>query len=266
MPQDPTPPPSSTAIDPFAGLTRDDLKAHIAKSGYKTIEDLAFADLNARRLLGHDKGQILRVPQDANDAEGWAAVRKALGVPEQPNGYGQFQPATGNLALSADQLGALDKAMFDAGAPPAARNAALKTYHEMAAAAEQADEAAWTADVNKNLAALKTEWGQQYEPFLKAGETAAKAVLGEDFTKFLKDARLDDHPTVKRAFYNLAKMTAEDGRVAAIPGAGTGETPAEAQRKIDGIRTHPALRDAAHPEHNAMVAEWKRLHAAAFPA
>lgn len=229
--------------------------------------------MHAQKMIGMDKSLFLRVPKDGNlaaDPEARAAVNKALGVPEKPDGYGQFQPATGALALKAEELSAFDKAMHEAGAPPASRNAALKAYHELTAAAQKSLDDAWTAQVNEGLGKLKAEWGQQYEPHLQAGEAAAKQVLGDDFAKFLSEAGIADHPTVKRAFFNLAKAIAEDGVVRpTLPGV-MGETPAEAQRKIAEFQANKsrmeAMTDAAHPEHQSALAEWKRLHNVAFPA
>lgn len=222
-------------------------------------------------MMGFDKAEILRIPREgAPDAETKARLNKVLGVPDKPEGYGQFQPATGALALSAQEMAGLDKVMHEAGAPPAARNAALKYYHEATAAAEKAVDDAYTAQVNEGLSKLKAEWGAEYEARLQAGHAASKAVFGDEFSAMLKEMRVDDHPIVKRAMFALAKAVSEDGRVTLNAPTTPGETPDEAQRKIAAIQTDKAFMEAfndpSHMDHANKVAEWKRLHDRAFGA
>lgn len=255
-------PSSATETEPFASITRDDLRAHIAAAGYQTIEDLAFADMNARKMMGYDKNEIVRIPREgAIDADTRARLGKAMGVPENEAGYGQFQPETGALGLSASEMSAFDKAMFGAGAPAAARNEALKFYHAATASRDQAVDAAYQAQVNEGLAALKGEWGADYDRRLSDGEAAAKQVLGDEFMTLVKDIRIDDHPILKRGFFKLAQAVAEDGRIASPPAPSTRLTPDQAQRKINEMMADPgqskALTDPSHPDHKAALAQWQ---------
>ena len=47
---------------------------------------------HAAAMVGLDKGQVLRMPKGADDAEGLAAVWNALGRPEKADGYGLAAP------------------------------------------------------------------------------------------------------------------------------------------------------------------------------
>ena len=90
-------------------------------------------------------------------------------------------------------------------------------------------------------------------------------MLGDDFVKFLADARMDDHPLVKRAFHKLAAMTREDRPPVPAPG-GPAIGREEAERKIAEMRKNPALNNSADPDHQRILAEWKRLHDLAYGA
>lgn len=260
-----TQPSPSTATDPFAAVARDDLKAWIAKSGYKSVEDAVYSDMHKSTLLGLDRQRVLKIPNDANDAEGWKSVRAALGVPETPEGYGKFQPATGALSLSEPDLAAFDKAMHAAHASPAQRAAALNFYHEASAREERAMSEAYAADVSKGLGELKAEWGAAFEQNITAGEAAAKAVLGDRFMAFLKSAGVDDHPEAKRAFFAVAKAIAEDGNLKGLAPSRGALTPAEAQAEIAKINADPALFDANHPDHSRLLARRNEIYKLAYP-
>ncbi len=224
--------------------------------------------INAQKLVGLDKANVLRVPYGDRtmDAEGWAAVDRAIGVPENPDGYGQFQPPTGNLTLQAEQVTAFDARMHAAGASSAARNAALEAYHEMSAESEQRHEEAYSTEVTQGMAALKQEHGANLDPLVKAGEAAALAVLGQGYIDFIKSCRIDDHPQVMGAYIKLAQAVQEDGLTLPGGGAPTSETPQQAKAKIAELQKDPAYMNANDVNHVRVINEIQRLFEVAYPA
>ena len=178
------------------------------------MEGLAAEAQSVQRMIGVKAGggTVAQVPSVSRDAdpEGWAALDKALGVPADGK-YGEFKPETGNLLASAEQVGALDKAMHAAGATPAARDAALKAYHEMASAQEKALDDAWTKEVSEGNTKLKSEWGDKFDANLKIADRALEDHLGDDFVTLMKDSKLADHPILRATGWALAQKFAEGG-------------------------------------------------------
>jgi hypothetical protein len=45
------------------------------------------AHREAEKLIGAPASEMIRIPKDPNDAEGWRQVRSRLGVPADEKGY-----------------------------------------------------------------------------------------------------------------------------------------------------------------------------------
>lgn len=235
----PSSPPGATEGDPFAAIQEPHLREWLAAGGHRDVASLARSAYAAESHIGAPADRIVKLPAKsrAEDPDGWRAIDARFGVPEKPDGYGEFKPATGNLAVSADQLSTLDKAMHAAGATPAARNAALDAYHQMAAAHAAAQEAAWQNEVTAGNYALKQQWGEKFAANAKAADRAFEDHFGEKFVGLLRDAGMIDHPILREAGFKLAALTAESGAPPGgdVSGDPTAMTKAAAEAELKRI-------------------------------
>lgn len=241
---------------------------------FKDLKDpgaLAKSYKNAASLVGLDKGAVLRIPADGDEAA-MAEVFTRLGRPEKPEGY-SFPELPGPLLE---------------GVEPAARQA----FHQLGLSAKQAQgvmalyggqvqqaeagrleraaqmEAAVEAD-------LKTEWGQAFDDRLHAANRAISEIGGKDLGRLLTETRMPDgtrmgnHPVLIKAFAEIGRRLSEPGDLRGGSGGGGPRAPAtaeEAQAEIKALTTdkefHEARRDPRHVNHAAATERWNQLNTA----
>lgn len=237
-----------------------------------SVEALAKSYENAARLVGLDKGQVLRLPA-SEDAPEWGEVYARLGRPESPDKY-EFPELPG--------------AMVE-GVEPAARDA----FHRLGLSARQARgvmelygtqvQAAETqrlekaAQVEEAVAAdLRREWGDDFDNRLLAAQTAVRELGGPELGKLMNEARMPDgtrlgqHPLLVKAFAEMGRRLAEppDLRGGGAGGGGPAsytpdEAAAEIKRLTGDAEFHAARRDPKHADHARNTELWARLNKAA---
>jgi hypothetical protein len=267
-------PPAST---PPAGTDARDwlpeaFRANPVFKDIASVEALAKSYDGAARLVGLDKGQVLRLPA-SEDAPEWADVFTRLGRPESPDKY-EFPELPGQLVE---------------GVEPAARD----TFHKLGLSAKQARgvmelyggqvQAAEAARLEKAeqveaavVADLRREWGDDFDNRLLAAQTAVRELGGPDLGKLMNEARMPDgtrlgqHPLLVKAFAEMGRRIAEPGDLRG-GGGGTGgpasytpdEAAAEIKRLTSDTEFHAARRDPRHADHVKNVETWSRLNKAA---
>jgi hypothetical protein len=150
---------------------------HASLNGWKAESDPAevaraavAAHLKAQAIIGSDPSKVLRLPMDANDADGWAKVHTALGAAKDPSEYkfeGVDDPTAARLRETAAKLHL---------SPAAAAELAKDVTGWGSTTKTAADEAARVKAASDDLA-LRQAWGGNYEQF-KAGVDRSAALLG----------------------------------------------------------------------------------------
>ncbi len=163
------------------------------------------------------------VPKPGKNAtpEEVAAFRKAIGVPDSPGGYEIELPDDPRPEMQLDEAGEARLAgflgaMHQAGAPPAAVQAAIDTYFAMV---EESLDAVTEAAGRHRAAAeaeLTKEWAGDFKRNNELAKRAAHAFGGERFVDFIEKAKVDgvtlgDHPELLRAFARIGRNMNEDG-------------------------------------------------------
>jgi len=268
------------AAPPGGADPRDWLpEAYRANPAFKdipTIEVLAKSYDNAARMVGLDKGKVLRLPADEAAPE-WGDIYAQLGRPEKPDGY---------------QFSGLPEGML-AGVEPAAREAC----HKLGLSAKQAagvmelygtqvtqareQQDARAVEVAAAVARdLKAEWGDAYDDTLHAANRAVIEIGGRELAELLANTRMPDgsmmgaHPKLVKAFAEVGKRLAEPGDLRG--GSGTGGTPgnrvltpAEAQAEIQRLQGDAEFTkefmNPRHPNRAKHMERWTQLHAWAHP-
>ena len=107
-----------------------------------------------------------------------------------------------------------------------AHGEALAKVETAAEAKRESDFKSWMADQQtQNIAAIKKEWGNEFDVNLKTAQRGLARVFGPEGKKLLDETGLGSHPEFLRAFFTVGKMVQEDQPPAG--GQPTGRKPLE---------------------------------------
>lgn len=247
----------------------DDLREHASLKDFNDLPALAKSFIETKAFVGNAirppgpdaspeaKKEFLEKLQkhapnlvplpDEKDADGTKLFWSKLGVPEKPEGYDV-------PAVAKD----LDLASLRATAQAAGLTKAQFSKLAEMSAGERAKVAEALA---QDQAALKTEWGQAYEPKLKAAaNVAAKLGAPEGVVKGIQAGQLAS-----------AQLKLWDGIAKAVGTEGNGEmgkqgsgqptvlTPAEAETQINEIMAHPDYWKRGSPKQADLVRKLTEL-------
>ncbi len=140
----------------WLGEADPELRDFAKANGWQKPADVVTNIRELQKFLGADKaGRGVVIPKDADDAEAWGAVYDKLGRPADASGYGlidlegadpDFAKAAGEtfhkLGLSARQASEL-----------------AKWWGEAVTAGAAANDDAYLAKADEEMAALRSEWG-----------------------------------------------------------------------------------------------------------
>ncbi|SCW39108.1 hypothetical protein SAMN02927900_01297 [Rhizobium mongolense subsp. loessense] len=130
---------------------------------------------------------------DKSTPEEVKAYREAMGIPEDPAAYpGDFREDY--KATDADKaiLGDFKAAMHARNVPPAAASAALDWYQDFATAQQQELDGNLAKVAKETQAALRNEWGGEYDGNIGAAQQLMTAHLGKEGFEGMMGLRLMD--------------------------------------------------------------------------
>lgn len=156
---------------------------HIQNRGWDKLDPKAAA-LNAvkshreaEKLIGAPANELLRMPKDANDAEGWGRVRERLGVPADAKGYdfSTVKFADGS-ALDQGVIDVLGPALHGANVSKDKANEVVQAVVKYLDNADATDTKNEQDKLNIERDALKVNWGSNVEANLLVAKNAAAAL------------------------------------------------------------------------------------------
>tara|TARA_R110001592_G_scaffold245816_8_gene507376 strand:+ start:2381 stop:3223 length:843 start_codon:yes stop_codon:yes gene_type:complete len=229
----------------------DEIKADKSLENIKDIEGLAKSYVHAQKLVGADK---IPVPNKYATEKDWESVYEKLGRPktaaeykyELPENQEINQQALDNFSEQAHKLGLL----------PGQANGMVKFYNDMMSQGLQEADGKATEARENGTKQLKQEWGQAFEQNISKASTLAKSVMDADFlnTNLADGTKLGDHPTIIKAFANLASKMGEDNITQSSGPAYL--TPGQIDKQIGELtQVGSAYWDKNHPNHTASVEE-----------
>lgn len=130
--------------------TKNFPSANEAFTSYRNLENVFSADRAGRTFVR---------PKDDADAEGWANVAKALGVPDSPAAYQLPVPQGADDGFSKTAAEWFHKA----GVPPRSANLIANEWNAWVQQQVEAGEASDRAESERQMTALKGEWGAQFD-------------------------------------------------------------------------------------------------------
>lgn len=254
-----TPPAAPPAFTWKSNLPADYAAAPTMSKFPDTKEGLAEAvksHLSLEKLLGNEK---VPIPKDANDTAARLIFNKALGVPENPDGYN-----LPNIDVPENLKGlTFDKAKFAEAVhkfdlTPTAAKGLWEAYTAMSKQAYgdavKAQEEKITGIKNQ----LMAEWGEAFKPKVELGQNV--------INKFSDDKETNDYITSvlvsdARGIKFLAKIGEQftENKIGGFQAQRFSKTPDEAQTELDTIR-----RDMAHPYNNEKASPQERDRAIGY--
>lgn len=240
-----------------------DYRTVAERKGYKTADDLAQAYVNLESKIGADKVPLppktAEGKRDFSDWQGW----DQLGRPKDPAGY-EVKPVEGVEFTDHDKAfhDAMRPHLHKAGVTQAQLDALAPGFTEvMQGMAAERDSAA-ALQVDQTEAALKKEWGPQFQAKMDDANLAAVKLGGEDLVKALDELGMGRSAPVVKALSKVGAMLKEDGKLGEVAGGGE-MTAVEAKARIAALQSDKAFLERyqtkAHPGHQTAVEEMQRL-------
>jgi hypothetical protein len=203
-----SPAPAAAPADDWRATLPDDLKALPQAQKYATPADLLKGYVEAEKMIGR-KG--VQIPGENATPEEQAAFRAALGVPDAPDAYGLKAPEGVPAEVwSDDAAKAFAAKAHEAGLTTAQAQAVAGWWAGTVAEQAKAAEDAAVAAREEATAAMKTEWGGQFNAKLDLAKRALDQFGGKAVAEIMTDTGLGNHPDVVRMFARIGEAIAED--------------------------------------------------------
>lgn len=166
---------------------------------YKSADAISKAFKEAR-AAAKNAGKPLAI-SDKSTPDEVKAYREAYGIPDDVAAYpGDFRSDFKQSPADKEILGEFKTAMHSKNVPPAAAAAALDWYQDFATAQQQALDGNLVKVAKETQAALRTEWGGEYDGNIGAVKELMTTHLGADGfgdmmeLRMMDGSRLQDHP------------------------------------------------------------------------
>ncbi len=240
-----------------------DYRTVAERNSFKTADDLAKAYVNLEAKLGADKVTLpKKSPEGARDFSTWEGW-DALGRPKEATGY-EIKAPEGREFSDQDKAfhDAMRPHLHKAGITQAQLDALAPGWSEVMAGFAAERESAVSKQVDETEAALKKEWGAQFQTRMNDANLAAEKLGGQDLVAALDELGMGRSAPVLKAMAKVGAMLREDGKLGMVTGGGEMGA-AEAKAKIaanQGDRSFlERYQDRSHPGHQAAVEEMQRL-------
>lgn len=220
-------------------FAKGDEKALARLKRYGSPEGVARAFIELERKVsatGLKKGL-----SDAPTADELAAYRKENGIPDAPEGYELKVPEGLDPSIKGG-MDAFAKEMHKINAPPAVVKAAADLYLQAEEKAEQERFDFAQKQTIENKAALKAEFGREFDAEVRRANALVVSTLGEtakDFmaTTLADGTKLGDNPDFVRFTAQVARQMADDGVLIADDGGSKGQSIKQEYDDLLGLMT-----------------------------
>src|ERR1700719_2808576 len=147
-------------------------------AGTAAIKAMA-AHREAEKLIGVPANELLRMPKDTADAEGWTRFNDRIGVPKEAKEYDVSTVKIGEKPLDAKLIEKLGPALQQAHVSKGDAAAVAKAIADTLVASQTVDTTAAEAALNAEKQALSVDWNANTQQNLLIARNTAKS-LGID--------------------------------------------------------------------------------------
>jgi hypothetical protein len=213
------------------------LKGWDQKPAVEALHEAVKSYHEVEKHLGIPREQLVRMPKDAADTEGWKAFNAKIGVPEKADGY-DFSKIKFSDGSDLDDsfVNTMRESVHARGIPAAKAQELVSDFVKFMEGAEQQEIATRQAAIAEGRAKLDASWGANKEAnkFI-ATQAVTKLGLPEDFIQTIENT-VGYEPTMQ-SLLKLGQMMGEDKFVASGDGVTKGLlTREQAQAKLDELK------------------------------
>lgn len=278
---DPIADPGSTTVPPaawHAGLDADVL-GHVQARGWdalpadKAVLEAVKGHLSATQMLGVPADQIVRLPKDPNDVDGWKQVHQRLGAPSDPKDY-DFTPVKFKDGTPLDEkfTDFMRGKLVGLGVSKTAAVGVAQSFAEFLDQTTDADAAEAQEKITASKAALATLWGPNTEANQFVAKQAAAAVqqaMGEKLGPRLAAAidamaGTEHYDVIQEMFRQIGTKIGEDRFVAGGAGGNQPMTKESALVQITELKKDDAFVAKLMAGGSEENKRWKGLHVMAY--
>lgn len=252
---------ASPSGSPWYGSFEPDLKGYIETKGFpadeKGLSALASSYRNLEKHFGVPAEQLLKLPKDENDKDGWGKIYERLGRPAKPEEY-QLPVPEGD---DGEYAKFISTAMHELGITKKQAQALAAKQNEFVGELTRREAAAYQEAIKTQDVALRAEWGPAYDKHIQIakgafGELGLKPEVVDAMEKAIGFAE------TMKFFHTIGSKIGEDKFVSAegSPGFAGAMSPAAAAARLEAIRTDPELSTKYINGDAAIRAEMDKLH------
>ena len=252
--------PAAGSPAPWYGQADEATAAYITNKGWDNPIKAIESYRNLEKFAGGSKSLVELPGPDADDAK-LGEFYNRLGRPESPDKYDLKAPEGADPELTDWFKGTAHK--YGLTAKQAA--SLYSDWNQMAAGKGEAMAAEAQQSSEKEIAALKKEWGQGFEKQIDMGKRAVAALGFNEQQLSTYEAKLGTAEMLK-LFSTLGSKMGEDSfEGGERTGSGSfGLTPAAARQQISDLKTDKSFMDGYLSGNPEYVAKMKRLNEAAY--
>ncbi|BCS87335.1 hypothetical protein [Pseudodesulfovibrio sediminis] len=217
-----TPPADDGGGDNWIASVPEEFREASFVAKYKTPEDFFKGVDNLSKLAGQKQKGLVAPGEGASEEEVAAfntSLRELSGVP------GSLEEYQGALQLPELGEGAMMPKFiemgFTNGVPPQAMQSIISGLSEELANEEQAVMQAYSAELQKNMDAVKRDWGDEFDYKLNVGERFLSK-FSDETRQMLTDADWKNKAPLVRDLYELGNRYLGEGDLADVNSGGTG--------------------------------------------
>lgn len=241
---------------PWYGQADEATAAYIQNKGWDNPIKAIESYRNLEKFAGGSKN-LLELPGPDATPDQLNAFYGKLGRPNDPTEYGIKAPEGGDPELT-DWFA---KTAHSAGLNAKQAQTLFNQWNEMAGGKVQAMEAQQRENSEKEIQALKREWGQGYEKQIDMGRRAVAALGFKQEQLSAYEAKLGTAEMLKLFSVLGSKMGEDtfDGGERSGSSGGFGTTPAQAQQQIADLKSDKEFMKAYMAGSKDHVAKMTRL-------
>lgn len=243
----------------------EDAQGYVENKGWDSADQLLSSYRSLEKTTGAPPDQIMRIPQEADDAEGWSDVYSKLGRPKTADAYELDVPdlPEGSVDMTSD----MRNWAHEAGLSQRQAETIYEKYNSRIV--ELTDDLATQREeqAHEEEQELRREWGDSWDENIQAGVRFRQRFGVNDETINKLESAL--------GLRGLLELTSKIGKglgehglpsdQAADGGQQFSYSPAGAQAKIDELMGDTSFTERYMAGDKASLARITRLHAMAHP-
>lgn len=248
--------PSTPTTGDWQTTLSPELKDYATTKGFKDPGAVLDGYRNLEKLRGVPEDRLLKLPEKADDVEGWNQIFNKLGRPDKPENY--------NIQVAEEKdkvyVAAVQKMFHESGLTTKQAETFHNKMTEYAAGLKKDQATAELARAESDVAGLKKDWGMAFDQNVKVGAQAAKTFgLTPEVLDSLQKSM--GYAPVMKLFHNIGSKLGEADFVTGSGPDGRGVlSPEQARARINSLTKDQNFAKRYTSGDTAARSEMEQLH------